>query len=102
METPRIAEDRREGGGREGSHEEDHAEDKDEEDLQVEEGMYLKSKLWWLGLGLIAIGEGGNFLSYGFVSFLVRICCGLSLYLQAPASVVAPLGTVVRSYCYTP
>lgn len=28
---------------------------------------------------LIAVGEGGNFLSYGF----------------APASVVAPLGTVV-------
>jgi hypothetical protein len=41
--------------------------------------MYLKSKLWWFGLALISIGEGGNFLSYGF----------------APASVVAPLGTVV-------
>ncbi|KIR38978.1 hypothetical protein I307_01691 [Cryptococcus deuterogattii 99/473] len=40
--------------------------------------MYLKSKLWWLGMVLIAVGEGGNFLSYGF----------------APASVVAPLGTV--------
>lgn len=48
---------------------------------KVEEGMYLKSKLWWLGMVLIAVGEGGNFLSYGF----------------APASVVAPLGTVV---CY--
>jgi hypothetical protein len=46
---------------------------------EVEEGQYLKSKLWWLGLSLIAVGEGGNFLSYGF----------------APASVVAPLGTVV-------
>lgn len=46
---------------------------------KVEEGMYLKSKLWWLGMVLIAVGEGGNFLSYGF----------------APASVVAPLGTVV-------
>nr|XP_031858329.1 uncharacterized protein CI109_006300 [Kwoniella shandongensis]KAA5525401.1 hypothetical protein CI109_006300 [Kwoniella shandongensis] len=45
---------------------------------EVEEGMYLKSKLWWAGMVLIAIGEGGNFLSYGF----------------APASVVAPLGTV--------
>nr|KIR46354.1 hypothetical protein I312_04407 [Cryptococcus bacillisporus CA1280] len=45
---------------------------------KVEEGMYLKSKLWWLGMVLIAVGEGGNFLSYGF----------------APASVVAPLGTV--------
>ncbi|KAL5530191.1 hypothetical protein ACEPAF_6448 [Sanghuangporus sanghuang] len=38
---------------------------------------YLKSKLWWLGLILMAIGEMGNFISYGF----------------APASVVAPLGT---------
>jgi hypothetical protein len=46
----------------------------------VEEGAYLRSKLWWLGLLLISVGEGGNFLSYGF----------------APASVVAPLGTVVR------
>ncbi|WVQ84801.1 hypothetical protein IAT38_006958 [Cryptococcus sp. DSM 104549] len=45
---------------------------------EVEEGMYLRSKLWWLGMALIAVGEGGNFLSYGF----------------APASVVAPLGTV--------
>nr|XP_019043715.1 hypothetical protein I302_08296 [Kwoniella bestiolae CBS 10118]OCF22645.1 hypothetical protein I302_08296 [Kwoniella bestiolae CBS 10118] len=44
----------------------------------VKEGEYLKSKLWWLGQILITIGEGGNFLSYGF----------------APASVVAPLGTV--------
>ena len=47
---------------------------------QVEEGQYLKSRLWWSGMILIAVGEGGNFLSYGF----------------APASVVAPLGTVVR------
>lgn len=44
----------------------------------VNEGDYLRSKLWWLGLGMMAIGEGGNFVSYGF----------------APASVVAPLGTV--------
>ncbi|KAL5508027.1 hypothetical protein ACEPAH_5645 [Sanghuangporus vaninii] len=41
------------------------------------ESDYLKSKLWWLGLILMAIGEMGNFISYGF----------------APASVVAPLGT---------
>jgi hypothetical protein len=39
---------------------------------------YLKSPLWWGGLALCAVGEAGNFLSYGF----------------APASVVAPLGTV--------
>ncbi|EKD02358.1 hypothetical protein A1Q2_03337 [Trichosporon asahii var. asahii CBS 8904] len=42
------------------------------------EGDYLRSKLWWAGLGLMGLGETGNFLSYGF----------------APASVVAPLGTV--------
>jgi len=53
--------------------------DDSRERMEVEEGMYLKSKLWWLGLVLMAVGEGGNFLSYGF----------------APASVVAPLGTVV-------
>ncbi|EAL18858.1 hypothetical protein CNBI1190 [Cryptococcus deneoformans B-3501A] len=68
---------------------EDEGEDGDDETVglkitdgrdigKVEEGMYLKSKLWWLGMVLIAVGEGGNFLSYGF----------------APASVVAPLGTV--------
>ncbi|BEI81089.1 hypothetical protein CcaverHIS002_0202490 [Cutaneotrichosporon cavernicola] len=44
----------------------------------VNEGDYLRSKLWWLGLALMSVGECGNFLSYGF----------------APASVVAPLGTV--------
>lgn len=52
-----------------------------DEDPKVQEGMYLKSRLWWLGLCLIAVGEGGNFLSYGF----------------APASVVAPLGIVVSA-----
>ncbi|EJD01208.1 DUF803-domain-containing protein [Fomitiporia mediterranea MF3/22] len=41
------------------------------------EADYLKSKLWWLGLILMAVGESGNFISYGF----------------APASIVAPLGT---------
>ncbi|WVQ66201.1 uncharacterized protein L199_004380 [Kwoniella botswanensis] len=62
----------------------DHDVNEDEDDGstfkegEVKEGEYLKSKLWWLGQILITIGEGGNFLSYGF----------------APASVVAPLGTV--------
>lgn len=64
------------------------------------ESAYLKSKLWyaynrasplychlvyrlsrWLGFALMNIGEIGNFISYGF----------------APASVVAPLGTVSAS-----
>ncbi|KAG0231529.1 hypothetical protein BGW42_000174 [Actinomortierella wolfii] len=39
---------------------------------------YLHSKAWWLGMVLMILGECGNFLAYGF----------------APASVVAPLGTV--------
>lgn len=39
---------------------------------------YLSSPLWWLGFILMSTGELGNFVSYGF----------------APASVVAPLGTV--------
>ncbi len=51
--------------------------------IEVGEGAYLRSRLWWTGMVLIAVGEGGNFLSYGF----------------APASVVAPLGTVVSCSC---
>ncbi|PNS18503.1 hypothetical protein CAC42_5042 [Sphaceloma murrayae] len=39
---------------------------------------YLSSGWWWLGISLMTIGEGGNFLAYGF----------------APASVVSPLGVV--------
>ncbi|CAH1760902.1 6090_t:CDS:2 [Entrophospora sp. SA101] len=39
---------------------------------------YLFSKAWWAGILLMVIGESGNFIAYGF----------------APASVVAPLGTV--------
>lgn len=39
---------------------------------------YLKSKLWWLGIILMTVGEAGNFLAYGF----------------APASIVSPLGVV--------
>jgi magnesium transporter len=47
-------------------------------DNSIDEVGYLKSKLWWLGFLLMNIGKMGNFISYGF----------------APASVVAPLGTV--------
>lgn len=39
---------------------------------------FLSSRLWWLGLLLMTLGEAGNFISYGF----------------APASLVAPLGSV--------
>ncbi|RKP35506.1 magnesium transporter NIPA-domain-containing protein, partial [Dimargaris cristalligena] len=43
-----------------------------------DENAYLKSRSWWLGMVLMVSGEVGNFMAYGF----------------APASVVAPLGTV--------
>ncbi|CAO1632314.1 unnamed protein product [Sympodiomycopsis kandeliae] len=39
---------------------------------------FLRSGLWWLGMTMMVLGEGGNFISYGF----------------APASLVAPLGSV--------
>jgi uncharacterized membrane protein len=39
---------------------------------------YLLRPTWWLGMALMGLGEIGNFLAYAF----------------APASVVAPLGTV--------
>lgn len=46
---------------------------------------YLKLKLWWIGLALMAVGETGNFLAYAY----------------APATVVAPLGAVsVVSNCF--
>ena len=38
---------------------------------------YTRDPLWWLGVGLMGVGELGNFSAYGF----------------APASLVAPLGT---------
>jgi drug/metabolite transporter (DMT)-like permease len=46
---------------------------------------YLKLKLWWVGMVLMAIGETGNFLAYAY----------------APATVVAPLGAAsVVSNCF--
>ncbi|RSH85232.1 hypothetical protein EHS25_005039 [Saitozyma podzolica] len=75
-----LGSEREDGAGVDlGNEEEEDEEDADDdEEGEVEEGAYLRSKLWWLGMLLISVGEGGNFLSYGF----------------APASVVAPLGTV--------
>ncbi|KAJ2960749.1 hypothetical protein NQZ79_g3982 [Umbelopsis isabellina] len=46
-------------------------------DLEEDNTDYLKSKLWWIGISLMVIGEIGNFVAYGF----------------APASTIAPLGT---------
>ncbi|RHZ80590.1 hypothetical protein Glove_134g88 [Diversispora epigaea] len=45
---------------------------------QYKETDYLHSKAWWAGIFLMSIGEMGNFIAYAF----------------APASLVAPLGTV--------
>ncbi|KZO98033.1 DUF803-domain-containing protein [Calocera viscosa TUFC12733] len=63
MGTPSIAE---------------HEEEAEEEQAELEQQHYLRSKLWWAGLALMTLGETGNFLSYAY----------------APASIVAPLGTV--------
>jgi len=43
----------------------------------VQHKNYLKFTVWWVGIFLMAVGELGNFVAYGF----------------APASVVAPLGS---------
>ena len=45
---------------------------------QADRKIYLKSPYWWAGLILMIVGEGGNFIAYGF----------------APASIVSPLGVV--------
>lgn len=46
---------------------------------------YVKLKLWWVGMLLMAVGETGNFLAYAY----------------APATIVAPLGAVsVVSNCF--
>eukprot|EP00834_Sanchytrium_tribonematis_P002630 NODE_85_length_22232_cov_1.318619.p14 type:complete len:196 gc:universal NODE_85_length_22232_cov_1.318619:20236-19649(-) len=42
------------------------------------EYRYLDEPIWWAGLGLLIVGECGNFIAYSFAS----------------ASIVAPLGTV--------
>ncbi|KAI4242631.1 MAG: hypothetical protein L6R42_010954, partial [Xanthoria sp. 1 TBL-2021] len=47
-------------------------------DISEDTRTYLSSPYWWAGIVLMTIGEGGNFLAYGF----------------APASIVSPLGVV--------
>ena len=49
-----------------------------DEDGEDGRKSYLKSKIWWLGITMMTVGETGNFLAYGF----------------APASIVSPLGVV--------
>lgn len=53
---------------------------KPREKIEISEDTrtYLSSPYWWAGIVLMTIGEGGNFLAYGF----------------APASIVSPLGVV--------
>ncbi|KAI8065925.1 magnesium transporter NIPA-domain-containing protein [Gongronella butleri] len=48
-----------------------------QEQRQNDNNEYLHSKLWWIGITLMIVGEVGNFVAYGF----------------APASTIAPLGT---------
>nr|XP_039271096.1 NIPA-like protein 2 isoform X2 [Styela clava] len=43
-----------------------------------DEGKYCLDKWWWLGMVMMGLGEFGNFMAYGY----------------APASLVAPLGSV--------
>ncbi|WPG97311.1 putative magnesium transporter nipa6 [Acrodontium crateriforme] len=52
------------------------ANEKNEDDESQK--SYLRSPIWWLGIGMMTIGEAGNFLAYGF----------------APASIVSPMGVV--------
>lgn len=52
-EDEEESESRNENGGEDGS--------MSPKDKLVKEGAYLKSRLWWFGLLLIAIGEGGEF-----------------------------------------
>jgi hypothetical protein len=54
--------------------EDDHRDDRDHEngtaspkEKLVKEGAYLKSRLWWFGLLLIATGEGGRCPAVGLV-----------------------------------
>lgn len=56
----------------------EHGDTEDEDEDKPKRKPYLKSPWWWLGLTLMVIGEGGNFLAYGF----------------AGATIVAPLGVV--------
>ncbi|KAI7493305.1 DUF803-domain-containing protein [Hortaea werneckii] len=75
---PRLGKD---SGSRDETDREDEAEQDDDEDQEGNDShgnSYLKSPIWWVGIGLMVLGEAGNFLAYGF----------------APASIVSPLGVV--------
>lgn len=86
---PIIEEDEDEEGSRDSGNGAESPKDK-----LVKEGAYLKSRLWWFGLLLIATGEGGE-CSFVFVATKLISSGNFLSYGFAPASVVAPLGTVV-------
>ncbi|RMY81424.1 hypothetical protein D0862_12364 [Hortaea werneckii] len=76
---PRLGKD----NGDEDETDEEGSADEEEQDEERDENeshgnSYLKSPIWWVGIGLMVLGEAGNFLAYGF----------------APASIVSPLGVV--------
>ncbi|KAI6791808.1 DUF803-domain-containing protein [Hortaea werneckii] len=78
---PRLGKDNGSRDETDGEGSEDEAEQDDDEDQEGNDShgnSYLKSPIWWVGIGLMVLGEAGNFLAYGF----------------APASIVSPLGVV--------
>lgn len=51
--------------------------DDDQDDNAQEEGMstkFLKSRLWWIGISLMTLGEFGNFLCENGMSLRQSIC----------------------------
>uniref|UniRef100_H2YYE4 NIPA-like protein 2 n=1 Tax=Ciona savignyi TaxID=51511 RepID=H2YYE4_CIOSA len=60
------------------AHRKRETQEEEEESSLCGPNSYLRSYTWWVGIVLMAVGEVGNFVAYGF----------------APASVVAPLGCV--------
>jgi hypothetical protein len=70
-----IREENEDGNEPEADSDPDHDNENDSEnrkDKLVKEGAYLKSRLWWFGLLLIATGEGGEFVD--LFSLLLSLC----------------------------
>ncbi|KAI7234955.1 DUF803-domain-containing protein [Hortaea werneckii] len=76
---PRLGKDNRdEDETDEEASADEEEQDEDQDESESHGNSYLKSPIWWVGIGLMVLGEAGNFLAYGF----------------APASIVSPLGVV--------
>lgn len=54
---------------------------------------YLKSKLWWLGISMMVLGEVGNFVGMCILYWGTSLNTLCVAYGFAPASTIAPLGT---------